>query len=89
MKAIFIITIVLGVYTPVFSQWNDNFSDNEFTSNPEWLGSSSNFMVEDEILRLNAPAIRGNSFLATYSDISLEAEWTFSIKLDFNPSSSN
>jgi lamin tail-like protein len=89
MKGIFIITIVLGVYTPLFSQWNDDFSDNEITSNPQWLGNINNFIVEGEILRLNAPSVTGSSYLATNSNISLEAEWSLFVKLDFNPSSSN
>ena len=87
MKGIFIITIVLSVYTPLYSQWNDDFSDNEFTSNPEWVGNIDDFIIEGEILRLNAPSITSASYLATNSDVSLEAEWKFRVKLDFNPSS--
>ncbi len=89
MKHIFIIAILLGVCTPLFSQWNDDFSDNEFISNPAWLGNTSNFIVDGEILRLNAPSVTGSSYLSTVSDISLEAAWNFYVKLDFNPSSSN
>jgi len=89
VKGLIFLTIVLGVCTPVFSQWTDDFSDLEFTSNPEWLGNTDNFIVENEILRLNAPAVTGSSYLSTSSDISLAAEWSFFVKLDFNPSSSN
>ncbi|MCF6353054.1 MAG: lamin tail domain-containing protein [Cyclobacteriaceae bacterium] len=89
VKEIFIITIFVGVYTPIYSQWADNFSDNEFLSNPEWVGNVDNFIVEGEMLRLNAPAITSSSYLSTSSDISLEAVWSFTVKLDFNPSSSN
>ncbi len=89
VKEIFIITMFVGVYTPIYSQWADDFSDNEFLSNPEWTGNVNNFIAEGEILRLNAPAITGSSYLLTNSDISLEAAWSFAVKLDFNPSSSN
>ena len=89
VKGLILLAIVLGVYTPVFSQWTDDFSDSEFTSNPEWVGIIDNFVVEGEVLRLSAPAVSGSSYLATSSNISLEAEWDFFIKLDFNPSSSN
>ncbi len=88
-KEIFIITLFIGVYTPIYSQWADDFSDNEFLSNPEWTGDVNNFIVEGEMLRLNAPEITGSSYLSTNSDISLEAAWSFAVKLDFNPSSSN
>ncbi len=89
MKGIFIIAILFGVYTPLFSQWSDDFSDNEFTSNPAWFGKTTDFIVDGEILRLNAPAVTSTSYLSTNSDISLEATWNFYVKLDFNPSSSN
>lgn len=88
-KGFFIITIVLGVYTPLFSQWDEDFSDNEFTSNPEWVGNDSDFIIEGEILRLSSAPVTNSSYLTTHSDISLEATWSFSLKLDFNPSSSN
>ncbi len=88
-KGIFIITMFVGVYTTTYSQWVDNFSDNEFISNPEWTGNINNFIVEGEILRLNAPAVANSSYLSTLSNISLEAEWDFTVRLDFNPSSSN
>lgn len=89
MKDIIIITILLGVYTPLFSQWNDDFSDGEFNSNPQWIGNDSNFIVDGQILRLNALAVSGSSYLTTNSEVSLEAEWNFFVRLDFNPSSSN
>lgn len=88
-KGIFIIAIFNYVYTPSYSQLFDDFSDNEFSSNPKWSGNENDFIVEGEILRLNADAVTSSSYLATESVISLEAEWNFTIKLDFNPSSSN
>ena len=89
MKALLILTIAWGIYTPTFSQWMDDFSDGELLSNPEWIGNNALFAVENEVLRLNAPAVTGSAYLSTASDISLEAEWSFFVKLDFNPSSSN
>lgn len=89
MKGIVTIAIFWLVCTPLAAQWNDNFSDNDFTSNPEWVGNGFDFIIENEVLRLNAPAVSADSYLSTPSDISLQAEWNFFIKLDFNPSSSN
>jgi hypothetical protein len=40
-------------------------------------------------LQLAAPAASGQSFLATESEIITQATWSFYVKLDFNPSSSN
>ncbi len=73
------------------AQLSDNFSDGNFTSNPQWQGDSSNFIVNSNgELQLNAPA-SGASCLAvplvlSYSDT---LEWRLKAHLDFAPSSAN
>ncbi|MCB0494646.1 MAG: lamin tail domain-containing protein [Cyclobacteriaceae bacterium] len=89
MKAFLKIAIVFIAVIPSYGQWNEDFSDGNFTNNPTWQGSTVDFLVESEVLRLSAPAISATSYLSTPSDISLEAQWDFWVKLDFNPSSSN
>lgn len=89
MKGILKITIACLVYIPSWAQLSDNFSDGDFNTNPEWGGNTSDFIVETEVLRLNAPAVTSTSYVSTASDISQEAEWSFWGKLDFNPSSNN
>ena len=89
MKAFFKIAIACLVYFPSYAQWSDDFADGDFTANPEWVGNTGDFIVDTEVLRLNAPAVSATSYISTLSDISLEAQWNFWVKLDFNPSSSN
>ena len=89
MKGFFTIAILWFVYLPLSAQWNDDFTDGDFVINPAWTGVATDFIIETGVLKLNAPAVAGESYLSTLSDISLEAEWNFWIKLDFNPSSSN
>ena len=89
MKAFFKIAIACLVYFPSYAQWSDDFTDGDFTANPEWVGNTGDFIVDTEVLRLNAPAVSATSYISTMSDISLEAQWNFWVKLDFNPSSSN
>lgn len=72
------------------AQWTDNFSDGNFTASPVWKGDSTNFFVNAQSqLQLKATAVAGSSYLSTVSTIGCEASWSFLIKMDFNPSSSN
>jgi hypothetical protein len=73
----------------MFAQVVDNFSDGEFASNPTWLGSTSNFVVDSGQLKLNAPPTNDIAFLATASRSINDATWEFLVRLDFNPSTSN
>jgi len=72
-----------------YSQFADDFSDGNLSSDPEWSGDASNFKVnEDFQLQLDAPD-GGTSFL--YAPIILEdsTEWNLFFDLDFNPSGGN
>lgn len=72
-----------------FAQLNDNFSDGNFTSAPQWNGNTSNFIINDEKqLQLHAPEA-GISTLRTPSGLIMNTEWEFWIKLSFSPSSNN
>ena len=77
--------------TTAQAQLSDNFSDGNFTSNPQWQGDSLNFIVNTSgELQLNAPS-SGASCLAvplalSYSDT---LEWRVKAHLDFAPSSAN
>ena len=71
------------------AQFVDTFSDGEFTTAPTWQGDGSRFTVTDNRLRLLAPAVAGNSSLATPSQALHEATWEFTLQMDFVPSSTN
>lgn len=72
------------------AQVNETFDDGNFTTNPEWIGSTSKFRVNAELkLQLDAPAEASLAWLFTPS-ISIEnASWQIDFGMDFNPSSSN
>lgn len=72
-----------------FAQLYDDFSDQDFTTNPTWTGHDSLFKVTDARLQLNAPAQSGVAYLSTASNAASAAAWEFSIMMDFNPSNSN
>ena len=73
-----------------YSQLSDDFSDGDFTSNPVWIGDTSEFGVTSaNQLRLNAPALTEESHLALPLNLSTISEWEFYVNLGFNPSGSN
>jgi hypothetical protein len=73
----------------MFGQLVDDFSDDEFASNPMWLGSTSKFVVDSGRLRLSASPVTDIAFLATASRAINDATWEFLVQLDFNPSATN
>lgn len=76
------------VSTITHSQFSDNFADNELVTNPEWTGDLSDFVVEQGILRLNAPEA-GTSQLSTPINLVDDYQWELNFTLDFAPSNSN
>jgi len=91
MKKIQTIIFWVGMTTVCFGQVTDDFSDSDFTSNPSWTGSTSQFMVNpSKQLQLNN-TIAGQSFLSTpLITSSLDNyEWQFYVKQTFSPSGSN
>jgi len=87
MKYIYL--ALLSASTAV-AQISDNFSDGNFTENPLWSGIQSHFEVDTFYrLHLNAPSENSSSHLSLKSQILENATWEMSLKMDFNPSSSN
>jgi hypothetical protein len=74
----------------VRAQFSDDFSDGNFSSNPEWIGDTANFQINgNNQLQLMAPAVTGVSQLATSSQAIGNSVFDFYVQLDFDPSSSN
>jgi hypothetical protein len=84
-----LLPLCLLLVFPTNAQFVDDFSDGDFTSNPEWFGQTDRFIVDNFILRLNAPAVAATSYLVTSSQAIENATWEFFVKLDFNPSGTN
>ncbi|MBQ1652302.1 MAG: lamin tail domain-containing protein, partial [Bacteroidales bacterium] len=82
----------LGAFAQVNGGFTDDFSDGDFTANPQWTGETTKFRVnEDMELQLNDVDATGNStaMLSTASRAIDNAEWKFTVKYDFDPSTSN
>lgn len=72
-----------------FSQFKDDFSDDDFSTNPAWNGDDAKFIVDANRLKLQAPAVSSTAFLSTSSNAIDNTSWEFYVQMDFNPSSAN
>lgn len=62
---------------------------NTLTSPNPWQGDLDSFNIQNQELRLNAPANSSSSYISIPSTGSVNGFWQFKVKMDFNPSSSN
>lgn len=82
---------VLFVGNLLNGQVIDNFSDNNFTSSPQWSGSSNDFVINNlQQLQTNT-SIASSSYLTIPHNLGNlnSKEWKFWIKMNFSPSASN
>jgi len=86
-----LVLFLISVFSPYpgKAQFEDHFTDGDFTNNPVWVGDTGHFVVHNGFLRLNAPNGSSFSWLATQSMISENAEWEFLVRLAFTPSDNN
>jgi hypothetical protein len=84
-----LILIFLWLPLLVSAQINDDFSDGDFTQDPEWIGNTEKFKVNSNFqLQLNDTAA-GLSYLVSANSITSECEWRFWVKQSFSPSGNN
>ena len=89
MKKIFSILFIAFI-SCTNAQFQDDFTDSDFSNNPTWLGEMANFEINaSNQLHLNAPAVNDESYLVTASNAAVDGYWEFYVDLQFNPSSSN
>ncbi len=93
MKRIILLFLVLLPTLSLAQQVNfeDDFSDGDFSTNPTWSGADSNFTIAsldgNQVLRLNADG-SGSSYISTVSTNAV-GYWEFFVRLDFSPSNNN
>ncbi len=89
MKYRFIIYIILLSFSS-FAQLYEDFSDGELLQNPTWQGDLEHFIVNaNQTLQLDNDNNSDTSYLATAYTTPENTEWSFYIRLAFNPSSNN
>lgn len=85
------ISLFLFVFLPsyVLSQINETFSDGNFSVNPEWVGVDSNFIVNEAFELQSVAKTTSVSYLATHSNVFVNAVWECSFRINYTTSSSN
>lgn len=86
-NSLFIGLILLA--NSAMGQFEDNFSDGDFTNDPAWVGETDKFTVTAGLLELEDVTESGTAYLATASTASLNTTWEFFHRYDSNPSTSN
>ncbi len=72
------------------AQISEKFSDGDFISSPQWIGTADKFTVDDSyILQLTASAEESEAWLFTESSAIEKAHWSVRVIMNFNPSSNN
>ena len=84
----FLFFVAIVSHSFLFSQFSDDFSDNEFTSNPLWSGDAGLYTITSGELNSQSPGA-GTYYLSTPSTISSNALWEFYIDLKFSTSGAN
>ena len=89
MKRLTIICILGLLFLQVTAQFSDDFSDGNFTTNPQWFGNTADFIVNDDHqLQLNASS-GGKSILCTSLKIADSIRWDIEFNLLFTTSAAN
>ena len=72
------------------AQPGDNFNDGDFTNNPTWVGSTSDFIVNAALqLQSNNTIANSNFYLSTVNTKATNAQWDFYTQFTFNTSGTN
>lgn len=88
----FLLLLTLLIYSYAGSaQLTDEFSDGDFSTNPNWTGSNAgtDFTIVDNHLRSNSGTASSSFFLSTVSTRAMNTQWEFWINIQFNPSGLN
>ncbi len=89
MLKYFLIVILLIPELHVKGQFNDDFTDGDFTQNPKWIGDTGKFEVNTagQLHLISSGA--DLSALVTANSSNERTEWSFWVKLSFNTSTNN
>ncbi len=89
MRKIFLAVAFLAPFS-LAAQFQDNFSDGDFTNAPSWSGDTAKFKVNSSFqLQLNGITAADTACLSVANTFVLNAEWDFWVKLSFATSGSN
>ena len=85
------LAFIFMLFIPIFSfgQLTESFADGDFTVNPAWTGTTTNFMVNAAGQLQSKATAASTSYLFTPSEAIDTATWECWVKVNYNPSSGN
>lgn len=88
------LALCLIIANDLHSQFTDNFNDGDFSSNPEWIGNTDRFIVNNNgelQLQDNMPNSSNTTYLSVAAATSINEStiWEFYVRLGFATSTSN
>jgi len=90
MKKLLSCLVLLLISFLGYTQLSENFSDGDFTSNPTWVGGTTDWTVNTNLeLQSNNTTLNSTYYLSTANTLVTTAQWDFLCKLSFNTSSAN
>ena len=89
MQKQFVLLILLSLAFNLKAQFSDDFTDGNFTRNPQWVGDIGKFEINTaKQLHLSSSG-NDTSVLVTTNSRVERTEWSFWVKLSFNTSANN
>jgi len=90
MKRSFILSLFIFLpFISLIAQFQDDFSDGDFTQNPSWHGDEAKFEINSLFYLHLKSTGTDTAYLFTPSSIITNTEWRFYIKQSFNSSANN
>ncbi len=92
MRKKIIFFFYLSLFSSIFGygQIRESFSDGDFTNDPAWVGSTTDFIVNAALqLQSNNTVANSTFYLSTANQLANATQWEFWVRLAFNPSSAN
>jgi hypothetical protein len=85
------LSLIFVFFVPIicFGQVNESFLDGNFSNNPIWTGTTSNFIVNSAHQLQSKATTTSTSFLFTPSEAFENASWECWVKITYTTSSSN
>ena len=85
----FCLLILLAVCTSLYGQFTEQFTDGDYTNDPQWVGQYENFAINPwKQLQTKANGA-ATSYLSTRCKVNSQAEWSFWCRIACEPSSYN
>lgn len=89
MQKTFISILLCLSATLVNAQFFEDFSDGDFTQNPQWIGISDNFLINSSFQLQSCATATSTSYLFTVSQAMDDAIWQADVRINYLTSANN